>query len=289
MKRIFTLFLTMLTALCASASDYTFKVEVDGQHIIITPSAQTERWTYNILDQEAIELCKKKGLPLETEQQIADAADAIGMPATELVVSKPFSPDICPDGEYTVVMTAYESLTSDNIVKVQVEKVTVDVVPDDDVTFAFSCTGETCTITPSNNESEYAAFVISSEDLPAFHVPETLEPLTGVGSWALIMATTIKPGEARTGKNELTKADWLSEIKLNGRCVVVAFGVKTFKNGEKENYSNSTPFSYFIWNVGETTTAIDTIETPASSMGKTFKDGKFIINGNVLIDGTLVK
>lgn len=31
------------------------------------------------------------------------------------------------------------------------------------------------------------------------------------------------------------------------------------------------------------------LQNPANSMGNTFKDGKFIINGNVLIDGTLVK
>lgn len=295
MKRIFTLFLTMLTVLCASASDYTFKVEVKGQDIYVTPSAQTEKFGVAIFDQEAIAVVEKKGLPFETEQQMLEAGEKLGLfdicdtkidvyPATEF-----------HDGEYTVIMAAYENKTSDNIVKIQVEKATVDVVPDDDVTFAFSCTGETFSITPSNNESEYAVFIASPDQVEYLTNHGTTEPLTYVGKWGVARATALKIGEAYTGKREFTTADVDKgfEINLNDRCVVVVFGVKTFmkslKDGDFETYSNSTPVSYFIWNVGETTTAIDTIETPASSMGKTFKDGKFIINGNVLIDGTLVK
>lgn len=286
MKRIFTLFLTMLTALCASASDYTFKVEVQGQEITVTPSAETGKFLVAIFDPEAIELCKQKGLPLETDQQMVDAALNIKVNAWYMNMSEPFTQFQMPDGEYTVVMAAYKSVTSDNIENIQVEKVTINVVPEDDVTFEFSCTGETCTITPSNNESEYAAFILA---------PAGADMLPNVSYWAVGKASALKIGEARTGKSEITTADvdMGFEINLNDRCVVVVFGVKTFmkslKDGDFETYSNSTPFSYFVWNVGETTTAIDTIETPASSMGKTFKDGKFIINGNVLIDGTLVK
>ena len=281
MKRIFTLFLTMLTALCASASDYTFKVEVQGQDITVTPSAETGKYLLAIFDTEAIELCKQKGLPLETDQQMVDAALNIKINTWDNM-SDPFTLYRMPDGEHTVVMAAYESKTSDNIVKVQVEKVTINVVPEDDVTFEFSCAGETCTITPSNDESEYAAFILT---------PAEVEMVPNVSFWAVGRASALKIGKARTGKSEITTADGNMglEININDRCVVVAFGVKTFKDGENEFYSNSTPFSYFIWNVGETVADINTIEIPAGSKSKVFKDGKIIINGNVLIDGTLVK
>ena len=291
MKRIFTLFLTMLTALCASASDYTFKVEVQGQNIAITPSANIEKFGVAILDQEAIAECEKNGLPFETEQQKVEAAEKLGLfdictikldvyPATEL-----------PDGEYTVVMAAYESKTSDNIVKVQVEKVTVDVVPDDDMTFEFSCTGETFTITPSNDESEYAVLIADPYTVDYCTDHGAIIPLTKLGKYSVNIASTLKIGEAYTGKHEFTTADSTYEININDHCVVVVFGVKTYTHivSEKEVYSNSTPISYFHWNVGETVTDINTIEIPAGSKSKVFKDGKIIINGNVLIDGTLVK
>lgn len=293
MKRIFTLFLTMLTALCASASDYTFKVEVQGQDIYVYPSANIEKFGVAILDQEAIAECEKNGLPFETEQQMVEAAEKLGLfdictikldvyPVTEL-----------PDGEYTVVMAAYESKTSDNIVKVQVEKVTVDVVPDDDMTFEFSCTGETCTITPSNDESEYAVLIADPFTVDYCTNYGTIVPLTLLGKYCVARASAIKIGEAYTGKHEFTTADGNYEININDHCVVVVFGVKTHiisaTEGDFEHYSNSTPISYFHWNVGETVTDINTIEIPAGSKSKVFKDGKFIINGNVLIDGTLVK
>lgn len=293
MKRIFTLYLTMLTALCASASDYTFKVEVQGQDIVITPSAGTEKIGFAILDQEAISECEKNGLPFETEQQKLEAADKLGLINIQNVENGSYKATEFHDAEYTVVMAAFESKTSDNIVKVQVEKVTVDLVPDEDMTFEFSCTGETFTITPSNDESEYAVFI--ADPLTLEHVTNygTIVPLTLLGKYCVARASAIKIGEAYTGKHEFTTADGDFKININDHCVVVAFGVKTYirseKDGDFETYSNSTPISYFHWNVGETVTDINTIEIPAGSKSKVFKDGKFIINGNVLIDGTLVK
>lgn len=291
MKRIFTLFLTMLTALCASASDYTFKVEVQGQDIVITPSAGTEKIGVAIFDQEAISECEKNGLPFETEQQKLEAADKLGLINIQNVENGSYNATEFHDGDFTVVLAAFESKTSDNIVKVQVEKVTVDLVPDEDMTFEFSCTGETFTITPSNDESEYAVLIADPYTVYYCTNYGTIAPLTLLGKYCVARASAIKIGEAYTGKHEFTTADGDYEINVNDHCVVVVFGVKTYTHivSEKEVYSNSTPISYFHWNVGETVTDINTIEIPAGSKSKVFKDGKIIINGNVLIDGTLVK
>lgn len=290
MKKLLTLFVTLFTALSAYATDLTFNVAFEGNTVTVTPSADDQLYLCVPLDVEEVALISETvgiELNINTPQALFSIAallhqDNLFTGATALS---------CPVGSYYLVMAGAEKNEEGKILAttpVTVEAFTIaGSTPDDDdpvlepLTFTFECTTDGFTIIPSDTIQEYFAVpypvqIIEQLQSVNMTLEDYMQYLAAYGQCF---------GMTNTGVSYHTLDEYLEEGEDygDGLYTVAVMGVKADGN----HHIITTPVYLFDWLIDHTT-GIRNIEAAAVG-SKIFKDGKFIIQGRVSLDGTLVK
>lgn len=291
MKKILTLLVSMFTALCAYAEDLTFSVAVEGNNVTVTPSIDDQLYLCAPLDVEVVAFfAESVGLEINI-----DTPERLFMIAAGMYVNNLFTGPTtltCGNGNYYLVMVGAEKDEEGNILTttpIVVEALTIsDGTSDDEpelepLTFNFECDTYSFTITPSDTIQEYVVVPFPPESLD--QLPDSFN-LDKVETFMQYMAACGGCfGKTDTGVGHHTLLEYMDEGETMGPGIytVAVMGVKA--NGD--HHIITTPIYQFEWYIDHTTGIRDIKAAAVAS--KILKDGKFIINGRVGLDGTLVK
>lgn len=289
MKKILALLVTLSTALCAYADDLTFSINVEGSTLSVTPSNDDQLYLCAPLDVEGVELFAQA---VGREIGIENGRDLFIIGRTmcrDNVFTGPASLTL-HDGDYYVLMCGVEIGEDDELIATTdftVEGLTINTSGDDEpelepLTFTVDIDNEGFTVTPSDDVQEYFAVVFT---------PGRLEQLEGMmlnveGFMRMSAGYGACFGYTFTGTNHFTFEEYLDrdEELVDGRYVIAVMGLRPMV----DYHVITTEIYQYEWILDNTTTGIRDIES-AVAAAKMLKDGKFIFNGRVGLDGTLVR
>lgn len=285
----------MCTALCAYATDMTFGVAVDGTHVTVTPSVDDETYFCASVDDATFSLVIEN-IPDSIK---ADSID-FTLPENLFLIAKSFYWNsiytgvqtlTCRPGHQYLVMCAAEP-DSAGIAQatgaITVQEVTLTANTDDELeieplTFIFEPDNESFTVTPSDNEQEYVAVVAPKElqdqmmAMLGLNIDEYIAMMAQFGQ----LTPYIYQGVTTHNVKEYADKD---EVFPDGLYEALVFGVKRDGN----SLLVTSEIYQYDWNVTFTTTGISNVEA-AAMVGKMLKDGKFVINGRVGLDGKVIR
>ena len=291
MKKIFTLLVTMCTALCAFAEDLTFSVAIEGNIVTVTPSADDQLYFCAALDEATINLFKEVA-----QEQDIDYTSPLNLflVASGLNTENLFTGETkltCVDGNNTLVMCAAEKTEEGAISplgEITVMPITINggnENPDlDPLTFTFECDNDGFTVTPSDDVQEYVASVIPQTELDAMLGMMNMtvdEAMKMMGNYGQLYPFVNKGTSHHTLEEYAEEGDQTGD----GLYIVLVAGVQEV---EGTYHAITTPVYQYEWLIDHSTTGISDVEA-ATVVSKLFKDGKFIINGRVNLDGTLAR
>lgn len=276
----------MSTMLCANAADLTFEVEVHDNIVTVTPSADDVPYFCAPLDQEDIDFY--------TEHNFFDLTNPLEL---FIVAAATYNENFftgvstlaCHNGNHTLVMCEYEKdetgfTTPKGEVYTMPLTINIDIDEPvfDPLTFTVECDNDVFTVTPSDDVQEYSVAVFTQqhvEELESFggSVETSMKARTILG---LIKGHIYQGTSCHALEDEVSKLDMGSEEHF----VIIVMGVKT----DVDRYVITTPVYQYDWFVDRNTTDIHDIKA-ATRIAKMLKDGKFILNGGVLLDGTRVR
>lgn len=275
----------MSTVLCANATDLTFEVEVHDNVVTVTPSVDDVPYFCAPLDQEVIDLMEEHSMfDLSKPENLFIVAAGV-YPRNYFTGVSTLT---CHNGNHTLVMCEYE--TEENGFtfpkgEIYTMPITINIDIDepafDPLTFTVECDNDGFTITPSDDVQEYVATVFTLDDV------EELEAAEGSVDIRMQMWTII--GMIKDHIYQGTSSHTLEDAVIeevqgtDGPFVIVVMGVKP----DVDRYVITTPVYQFDWVIDRTTTDIHDIKA-ATRIVKMLKDGKFILGGGVLLDGTRV-
>lgn len=290
MKKVLALLMAMCTAMCAFADDLTFNVAVEGNVVTVMPSVDDQLYFCAAIDEATIEFFAEatQGQDLDLTSPWNLFIIASGLYKENLFTG--ISNLVCLEGNNTLVMCAAEQTEErpiSPIGEITIMPITIEGGNDnpdpEPLTFTFEGNNEGITITPSDNEQEYIVYVAPQELIEATLGMYNLT----IESYVSMMASHgYFFGHVFTGVTYHPLEEFASEEEdlIDGTYTAILAGVK-----DQGTYHDLTsPIYQFEWVVDRNTTGIRNIEA-ATLASKLFKEGKFIINGRVNLDGSLVR
>lgn len=285
----------MCTALCAYATDMTFGIAIDGIHVTVTPSVEDETYFCASVDDATIEFVL---------ENIPDSIDAskydFTLPENLFFIATAFYTNnlftgvqtlAFPEGHQTLVMCGVEQsedgfITPTGAITVQEVTLTANAGEEpalEPLTFTFVPNNTSFTVTPSDNEQEYVAVVAPKEmqDQMLGMLGLTIEEYMGMMAQFGQLTPYIYQGETTHAIEEYADED---DELTDGAFVAFVFGVK--RDGNIQVITSE--IYQYVWDVTFTTTGISNVEA-AAMVGKMLKDGKFVINGRVGLDGKVIR
>lgn len=286
MKKIFSLLAAMSTVLCANATDLTFEVEVHDNVVTVTPSEDDVPYFCAPLDQEVIDLMEEHSMfDLSKPENLFIVAAGV-YPRNYFTGVSTLT---CHNGNHTLVMCEYE--TEENGFtfpkgEIYTMPITINIDIDepvfDPLTFTVECDNDGFTITPSDDVQEYVATVFTLDDVKELEAVEGSVDIR-MQMWTII--GLIKDHIYQGTSSHTLEDAVIEEVQgTDGPFVIVVMGVKR----DVDRYVITTPVYQYDWVIDHNTTDLHAINASAR-IAKMLKDGKFILNGSVLIDGRRVK
>lgn len=286
MKKIFSLLAAMSTALCATATDLTFDVEVCDNIVTVTPSVSDELYYCAAVDEETIDYFT------------AMSGRDVNNPQDLFIIATGFYPDnlftgvssqTLHSGNHVLVMCGAEQ-DEVGTISATGEIVTMPLIigsGDDEpelepLTFTIECDNDGFTVTPSDDIQEYATAVF-----PQFMVEQLASIDRTIDSYMEMMADYgLLFGLTNTGTSYHTLEEYAEEGDeiVDGLYFIAVMGVRP----DGSRHVITTSVYQYEWLIDHTTTDLHDIVVSARKT-KMFKDGKFIVGGRVLLDGTLVR
>ncbi len=283
-KFYYILALVMVSALsftsCSKEDDLEkgmkFEVEVNGNSVKVTPSELDREYLCALLSSQEIQaFAQIMGEKVDTPEGYFKIARSMYEDSLFVGVK---TIDNLPDDDYVLVASVVkrgevEDEVNGGKMKVwlsvggfTIEKFTVSVnggpgdVTPVDMSFAFECTNDAFTITPSIDSEEYVFAVFSPAQLKEYGIFQEFSAqhdqinftfnnlMNAVASMGAFVGQTFK------GKITQTQADSEEPFTETGHYLVVIAGVKPYGKA----HVITTPISFYDWNITSLTNSAPT-------------------------------